>query len=143
MKCSTCSQWINRDTFKRHINKCRYCHQCRRSYHSLPHECKPSDRRKKPNEVAQERIEICRPTPENSVSWISMDTAPLGKKITPANKIWLVDLEAFPNATGEFVPYAAGLQCLADIDDISKVEIFYGENCMVDFFKRLDEVQGI
>ena len=142
VKCSTCSQWINRDTFKRHIDKCRYCQQCRRAYHTLPHECKPSDRCKKPSEKAQDRIELSKPTTENSISWINMDTAPLGKKITPANKIWFADLEAFPNATGEFIPYAAGLFCLGSIDDMSKVEIFYGPECMTQFFKRLDEIQG-
>jgi len=93
-------------------------------------------------EFAEQRNIVVKPTTQNSTTWIPMTTSPLGKKITPSNKIWLADLEAFPNEKDEFVPYAAGLVCLSHIDDISKVEIFYGEDCMKGFFKRLAEIQG-
>lgn len=150
VKCSTCSQWINRETFRKHIDSCSYCPQCRRAYHSTPHICRdkayiPEERfRAEKLEEATERLNqrLCKPTNTNSYTWVRMQTSPLGKKITPANKIWLADMEAYPDELDEFTPYAVGLVNLSNVDDTTKVEIFYGEHCMRDYFKRLDEIQG-
>lgn len=139
VKCSTCSQWINRETFKKHIDNCSYCVKCRRAYHTTPHTC-----REPPNStVLFGTTEIpTRPTEQNAYSWTRMTTSPLGKKITPSNKIWFSDIEAFPNDRDEFTPYGISLLCLTDIDYSNRVEIFYGEDCLERYFERLAQIQG-
>jgi hypothetical protein len=139
VKCSTCSQWINRESFKQHIDKCHYCKDCRKPYHTETHQCTPSDRRLKPNEIAQRTLSLSKETNED---WIPMRPVKKGKKITSDVKLWFADIEAFPDENQEFKPYAVGLLCLSDLKDARKVEIFYGEDCMEKFFERLATIHG-
>lgn len=139
VKCQNCHAWLNIEGFSKHTAKCLYCQDCRKSHQDPQHKCGPSDRRLTPREATQrletlQRELVCE-------EWVPMKPVKKGKKITTPRKIFFADLEALPGPNG-FEPYAAGLLCLSDYQNVNAVEIFYGHDCMTRFFERLDQIKG-
>lgn len=143
VKCSTCSQWINRESFSQHITLCRYCVECHEVYRSYRptdgHNCGVT-RRLLPFEQVRNKLAL---NVENvCTDWIRMNGKKKGKKITSARRIFFADIEAFPDVTQSFTAYAIGLLCLTNYQDKSKVEIFYGDDCFERYFEHLAQLQG-
>ncbi len=135
VKCLLCTQWINRESFTRHSLTCHYCEVCRRSYSTTrksKHDCKGP--RLTPLEQSGKNQTLA--IPKVCEDWISLPKVDKPKKMTDQNKIWLADIEAFPDPQDQqsFKPYAVGIMGLGSGE---RVRIFYGPNCMQEFLGML------
>lgn len=139
VKCSICTQWINRSNFFAHCQTCFYCQTCRKPYHKKDHKCLNSTQvylnkgELKQRAEDQEKEIVCD-------AWTNMRAATKGKKISTPNKIWFADIEAYPDPFDEnrFIPYAIGLSCFKDLEKEQPI-IFYGQDCMEEYLKYVTE----
>ncbi len=130
VKCGKCTQWIKNSTFNVHQEKCFYCTICRKSYtnKNLEHSCGG------PRLLPKENVTLNRSLGSEKVceDWVPTRKFVRVKKMTPQNKIWLADIETFPNPHEGFncCAYAIGIQCL---EKGSKYHAFWGKDCLKDF----------
>jgi hypothetical protein len=139
VKCSKCTQWIKLGSFKNHYEKCFYCPTCRKAYSvkNGSHNCGGE------RLLPKESIKLSQSLAEPKVceDWVQTKKFIKTKKLTPADKIWLADIETFPNAEDRFncCAYAIGLQCLATG---SKYMQFWGPTCVPDFLAYTQTISG-
>jgi hypothetical protein len=140
VKCHICTQWINKSNFGNHAQTCHYCIVCRRSYSTVrkpTHICKGP--RLTPHEARSHAQQAAEPL--ICADWINLPRIDKPKKMTDPKKIWLADIEAFPNIEDQncFTPYAIGI---INLEKGSKHKIFYGQDCMGDFLDFCDTITG-
>jgi hypothetical protein len=153
VKCSLCTQWINRKSFNQHAQTCHYCIQCRRSYSTKrepEHLCKGKSaylknktiNKQSPSSIPPTLIlPVQQPTIKQHKTMTEVKQA---KKMTPKDRIWLADLEAYPSLNDDsiFLPYAVGVVSLNEYE-LKEPRIFYGYSCMLEFFDFLEKVKGV
>lgn len=151
VKCSLCTQWINKLSFLKHSLHCCYCFKCRRSYSTKrvgEHVCQGKsiylqDKDKKSIIETEDKKKEYGKEREIINFHKFMREVKNAKKMTPTKKIWLVDIEAFPDFEDydTFKPYAIGIINLS-LKQSGKPIIFYGESAMMEYLNYLDQISG-
>lgn len=136
VKCAKCTQWLKQGSFKSHYDKCNYCTICRKAYNKKKnrgHQCGGARLLPKEN-IARTRGLAVEKVCED---WVPTRKFHRVQKLTKESKIWLADIETFPDPHQSFncSAYAIGVQCL---EVGSKYYSFYGENCMADFLGMIN-----
>ena len=135
VKCSFCAHWVNFNSFKKHIDICRYCHTCQHAYTTKKtHQCSGMTaaaacevRKRKKAEHVNAAHTVCE-------DWMPLTPPKLTKKPMPNKMVWTADIEAFADIKSNhaFTPYQIG--CVR-LDDYTTYTQFKGKDCMKEYLE--------